>query len=220
MIETENQLIERLDNEAKGLAVLEPKKEEPVKVQEPKTQPIKPKELGVYQLPLRTGKSGKEGDAPAIIGGYVPEDIKLNWNHSHGHKGLDLQSYPKAPVYSPGPGIVKEVGKSEVSGNFIKIQFEPDNNLTSFLCHFDSVVAKIGDKVDQNTLIAYNGDTGRGAQGTWHVHVEFKLNGSYIDPNSIFGKPIGSFQKPTEPKTAAESLSLQFLKILDNDLLF
>lgn len=229
MIETQNQEIDRLEHQISnyGNQEKQPEKIEKYPESKPSSKPIEAKpiekkiDLGVYQYPLRGGKTGKEDEPKWIIGTFIPNKY-ISETHPKGHEGVDVGGPRGVPAYSPGPGIVTETGVGQNSGNFIKIKFDPDDRLTSFMCHFDQVLVSKGDRVDQNKIIGYNGDSGNARKfGTaCHVHTEFKLDNNLIDPMNIFGKPVGSFQSnksnntDNSTKSAILQLSESFLKLL------
>lgn len=100
------------------------------------------------------------------------------------HKGLDFgwHSYQGEPVYSIGKGTVIEVGYNSVVGNYCKIQH--DNNYVSRYLHFKSTaIVKKGQVVEAGQQIGNMGNTGS-SNGT-HLHLDIKLNGTYIDPKQV-----------------------------------
>lgn len=125
------------------------------------------------------------------------------------HKGLDIAigGSEDVPVYSMLDGYVIDKGYTESAGNYLIIANEDINSgLYGFATRYlhlknDSIQVNIGDRVQVNQWVAYQGDTGSGVTGK-HLHVEmqnvaintprftwkFSNNKSdYIDPTRFMG---------------------------------
>lgn len=160
-----------------------------------------------YQMPLKSGK---------LISHFVTkkrmEELQSQGKqpvtpgtHFSGHPAIDVQDSLGAPVYPIGPGVVTEVnsnpgnwkkqGDPGAGGVFCKIKHDPDDNLVSYYAHLSKVNVTVGEKVDMDTVIGSNGQTGSAKATAPHVHLGIKLNGSDVDPLTVIGKPIGSFKK-------------------------
>lgn len=151
----------------------------------------------VYKIPVRVGKMGKgfgEGDKPWVVGTFLPNQY-VNETHQQGHNGIDLKATAGTPIYAIGTGKVISVDSGGAkSGNSVKIAHE-GGVLTSFYAHLQSSNVQVGQNVDSNTVIGQMGSSGNAKFAGAHLHYETKINGNYIDPNSIIGKIIGSFSQ-------------------------
>jgi murein DD-endopeptidase MepM/ murein hydrolase activator NlpD len=147
---------------------------------------------GKYQYPLKAGKTYDDKE-PWIISTFVGKSVNISPRHPHGHEALDIGGPKGAPVYPIGPGIVIEQGAYPKGGIYCKIQHFPDKKLVSYYAHLDKCLVSVNDKVNFNTIIGLNGNTGSAKGTAPHVHLECKLNGAKVDPKTIIGKNIGSF---------------------------
>lgn len=173
---------------------------------------------GKYQYPVKVSSKGEvlHGEEPTNIGGYLPKFKNLNPKHPSGHRGLDLQTPRNTPIYAIGPGKVLEVRDYPKGGHTIKTSHE-DGKLTAYYAHMEkpSTLAA-GQEIDSNTVVGFVGTSGNAFDTAPHVHFETKINGSYVDPKSVIGKPFGFLAKvasleehPSYVKVAAEILKLR-----------
>ena len=149
-----------------------------------------------YQLPVQVGQAGEplsQGDKPWIVGTFSP-GVATDKNHPKGHNGVDLKAAKGTPVHPIASGLVKEVGSSGISGNFVMCLHE-NGQVQSFYGHLDSIKANKGQAVNQSSVIGTVGDTGNAKGRGAHLHYEVKVNGSLINPMSIPGKQVGSLAK-------------------------
>lgn len=85
----------------------------------------------------------------------------------------------RKPVLAAAPGTVVLVRSLTYSyGKYVVI--DHGSGYTTLYAHMDSLVATLGQRVDQGDLIGYLGTTG-GSTGP-HLHFEERLNGSYFPP--------------------------------------
>ncbi|PTQ89863.1 M23 family metallopeptidase [Agitococcus lubricus] len=96
------------------------------------------------------------------------------------HGGIDFSGAQGADIYSVASGVVSFAGVKAGYGNVVEVNH--GNGYTTRYAHAQSIVAKAGDLVAKDQLIAYMGSTGR-STGT-HLHYEVLLNGKQIDPAS------------------------------------
>lgn len=104
-------------------------------------------------------------------GGDFDGYIELKKNYGYIHEGIDLVLYHGAPVYAVTSGTVVRAGDGY--GNTVAIYNENINKTIVYL-HFDRVASgiSVGSRVDQNTLIGYQGNKDA-PQGS-HVHIEIR----------------------------------------------
>jgi murein DD-endopeptidase MepM/ murein hydrolase activator NlpD len=161
-----------------------------------------------YQRPVKVGKKGEIGELPWLISKFVDPKVYISQRHPHGHPAQDWGATKGTPIYPIGPGVCIEQNNYPKGGLTCKIKHSDDEGLISYYAHMGEVFVKPGQKVDFNTIIGTISDTGS-AKGTQpHLHLETKLNGSYIDPDKVIGSTLGSFTKKS-----LHSLVENFLKL-------
>ena len=94
------------------------------------------------------------------------------------HRGVDIAAPEGSPVVPIAPGRVVFSGEKGGYGNVVMVQ-QDDGYVTTY-AHNAKNMAKVGDIVDQATVIAVVGKTGR-ATGP-HLHLEIARNGRTVDP--------------------------------------
>lgn len=103
------------------------------------------------------------------------------------HRGVDYGVPVGTAVVAVGDGVVKAIGASRASGNFIKLAHV--SGYESLYLHLDAVEhgLHVGDVVAQAQLIGRSGDTGRSTGP--HLHYELHLAGIPIDPLATLPMP-------------------------------
>lgn len=113
------------------------------------------------------------------------------------HKGVDILGQRGAPVVAVADGVVAEMGKSRLSGYFIRIQHAGDwmtvvmhlNNDTfgtddgeggTWSAFYPTLM--VGDKVRAGQVIGYIGDSGNAEDTIPHTHFELRFHGEKINP--------------------------------------
>ena len=94
------------------------------------------------------------------------------------HSGIDFSGSQGTDIYTVAAGVVSFAGVKSGYGNVVEVT-HGDGYVTRY-AHAQSLVAKVGDLVAKDQLIAYMGSTGR-STGT-HLHYEVLANGKQIDP--------------------------------------
>lgn len=94
------------------------------------------------------------------------------------HSGIDLRGKEGAPVYSFEDGVVKKVGYSKLSGNYIII--DHGDELTSSYSHLSQQDVKPGQEVKAGEQIGLVGSTGN-VTGP-HLHFNLRFQGKHLDP--------------------------------------
>lgn len=85
-------------------------------------------------------------------------------------------------------GKVINVITDELAGATIEI--EHSNNMVSVYSSLTEVKVKVGDTIEQGTVIAKASTSINDTEAGVHVHLEVKANGKYLNPTTIFGKEI------------------------------
>ncbi|MFP5431413.1 MAG: M23 family metallopeptidase [Gammaproteobacteria bacterium] len=96
------------------------------------------------------------------------------------HGGIDFAGPEGTDVFAVAPGIVTFAGVKSGYGNVVII--DHGDGMSTLYAHARSVVAKVGDLVSKDQLIAYMGSTGRSSGP--HLHYEVMRNGTQVDPAS------------------------------------
>lgn len=106
--------------------------------------------------------------------------VKGGWR---GHKGVDYAAPTGTPIHATGDGVIDFVGVQNGFGKVVIIKHH--NGFKTLYAHQSRFAAglKKGASVDQGQLIGYVGSTGW-ATGP-HLHYEFRVNNTPVDPLSI-----------------------------------
>jgi hypothetical protein len=94
------------------------------------------------------------------------------------HKGIDIASADKSPVYAPADGAVCFYGRYGDYGNTMEI--DHGSGIRTLYGHLRESAVKTGQQVKRGEKIAYTGDSGR-TTGT-HLHYEVIVGGVSVDP--------------------------------------
>lgn len=154
-----------------------------------------------YQMPVKVGKAGlpiDDKNKPWIIGTFIPKGY-INPKHTHGHPAVDYAAPKNTPIHPIASGKVIEVREYPKGGKTCKISHE-NGDVVSYYAHMHQTHAQLGSLVNQNSVIGTIGNTGSAFDTAPHVHLEVKVNGVHINPQSIMGKQVGSLSQ--KPKTA------------------
>ena len=100
------------------------------------------------------------------------------------HAGIDFAGPEGTDVFAVAPGIVTFAGVKSGYGNVVII--DHGDGMSTLYAHARSVVAKVGDLVSKDQLIAYMGSTGRSSGP--HLHYEVMRNGTQVDPASYIAQ--------------------------------
>ncbi|HEX5360445.1 MAG TPA: M23 family metallopeptidase [Fluviicoccus sp.] len=98
--------------------------------------------------------------------------------HAAFHAGMDFSGPEGTDIYAVAPGVVVFAGIRSGYGNVIEI--DHGNGYITRYAHARSILARPGDRVAKDQLIALMGNTGR-STGT-HLHYEVLQNNRQIDP--------------------------------------
>ncbi len=124
-----------------------------------------------------------------IHGAVTLEFGASDWPFQRVHTGIDISDgrIGVTPIHSFKPGTVLAVVHSYASyGNHVIVN--NGNGITSLYGHMSSISVHVGQSVDKNTILGYEGSTG--ASTGSHVHFEIRQNGRSVNPRSyIKGQP-------------------------------
>ncbi|MEZ4722090.1 MAG: N-acetylmuramoyl-L-alanine amidase [Flavobacteriales bacterium] len=102
------------------------------------------------------------------------------------HSGIDFVAQKGVPVIAAGSGVVTKVEHS-MEGYGMHLEITHENGLVSRYAHLDQFAVEQGQRVQQGSLIAYNGNTGRSTGP--HLHFEVLRNDSTLDPEMFLEVP-------------------------------
>lgn len=122
-----------------------------------------------FNIPSTGSTTGDFGDIRYINGATTPTKI---------HYGVDYANILNTEIYSTAKGEVIFVGFLPAYGNIIVV--DHGNGITSHYFHLEQTYVKVGDIVDNNTVIAGMGTTGY-STGV-HLHFEIHINGVIVNP--------------------------------------
>lgn len=98
------------------------------------------------------------------------------------HTGVDIAAAEGADILAAYPGVVAEVGSSEIYGNYLVL--DHGGGLTTRYCHCSLVLAREGQRLRAGARIAEVGSTGM-VTGP-HLHFEARVRGDLIQPLCLF----------------------------------
>ena len=103
------------------------------------------------------------------------------------HYGIDIAVAENSQVHCSNSGIIVKAEFNEMIGNVVYIN-HPDGKQTMY-AHNNKLLVNIGDKVNQNDVIALSGNTGSRSTGS-HVHFEIRTNNGSISVNPLDYLPV------------------------------
>ena len=102
---------------------------------------------------------------------------------STNHKGIDIV-LENGMVPSVLGGTVSYVGHSASGGNMITIE-HADGSKATYMHLLTLPTLKVGEYVEEGTMIGTQGSTGISTGD--HLHFQIEKNGEYLDPSEWFG---------------------------------
>lgn len=107
------------------------------------------------------------------------------------HRGIDIASLRRTPVYAPAPGVVTFVGTKGSFGKFVEV--DHGRGFKSRYGHLDKILVRRGQKIDFRQKLALVGSTGRSTGP--HLHYEVVFRGRQLDPEGIFEAGYGLLRR-------------------------
>jgi len=98
------------------------------------------------------------------------------------HSGIDISAKSGSTILAADSGTVVSAVYSSSYGNYVVISH--GNNTTSLYAHMSSMAVTSGQKVSKGQTIGYVGSTGWSTGA--HCHFEVKINGTLVNPQSLF----------------------------------
>lgn len=164
----------------------------------PKIKPQSSNNIGKFQLPIKDSFNNSGGFDPTGKGSV-----------GHVHQGIDLRAPGGTLLYPLSSGTVTSVKTDPKGGNTINIKY--DNGYSTYYAHMGTITAKVGDKVDNNTIVGTVGDSGN-ASGFPHLHMQCYNNGTLIDPATILSLPKYTQYDAKKEKLWVDDKSKQIAK--------
>lgn len=112
-------------------------------------------------------------------GRYIT-DYHLGWDFVYREKGK-LKS---TDVFAINEGVVYKVGKDNVSGNYIYIEY-PTLGILLFYCHLKKIYLKKNAKVIKGTKVGLTGTTGNSTGIHLHLGVKLINSNVWLNPSYI-----------------------------------
>ena len=105
------------------------------------------------------------------------------------HEGIDIITDIGTPVYAPGNGIVKFVGRK--GGYGLALIIDHGYGYETVYAHLSRIVVKYKQKVQRGDIIAYTGNSGISTGP--HLHYEVRHNEVKLDPELFFFEDLTIF---------------------------
>lgn len=99
------------------------------------------------------------------------------------HTGIDFGAASGTPIKATRAGTVIRASYNSSYGNNVII--DHGNGITTLYAHMSALNTSSGAKVSQGQVIGFVGSTGMSTGP--HLHLEFRLNGNLVNPDSYLG---------------------------------
>ena len=157
-----------------------------------------------YASPSRAAEPDDEAKSAVVFETFPHQGADSNFWNSWGaarsggrrHKGVDIMGQRGDEIVAVADGVVTAMGKSSMSGYFIRIQHEgfmtvmmhlnndtygtDDGKGGTWTAFFPTLV--VGDEVTAGQVVGYIGDSGNAEGTSPHTHFEVKIEGVQINP--------------------------------------
>ena len=98
------------------------------------------------------------------------------------HHGVDFSAPYGTPVYSSAVGRVEKVRYHHAYGRVVDVRHS--KTLVTRYAHLSKVHVKVGDQVDDQSIIGKVGSTGKSTGP--HLHFEVRVNDKSTNPLKVF----------------------------------
>lgn len=140
-----------------------------------------------------------------VTSGFTDSRLHPVLNQIRAHKGIDFSAPTGTKVRSTGDGQVEFMNRQSGYGNTIVIKHK--NSYSTLYAHLSAFAPnlKLGSLVKQGDLIGFVGNTGLSTGP--HLHYEFRIKGTHINPLEIASPDAKSLNKNqvSEFKTATSN---------------
>ena len=103
---------------------------------------------------------------------------------SSDHTGLDIATASGTPIKVVASGTVTHASYKGSYGNLVKV--DHGNGLETWYAHTSKMYVSAGQKVNAGEVIAAVGSTGNSTGS--HLHLEIRINGQHVNPQSYLYK--------------------------------
>lgn len=115
--------------------------------------------------------------------GHITSSYGYREQFQRMHRGIDIAMGVGDSVRVALPGVVSKIGY-EANGYGQYIIVSHHNGMETRYAHLSLPLVDLGQRVDANQTIALSGNTGNSTGP--HLHFETRLNGTAVDPQTIF----------------------------------
>lgn len=152
------------------------------------------------------------------VGGTITSGVGMRIDPIDGklrhHNGIDIAIHEGTPVTAVAAGTVVYSGQRSGYGNTVIV--EHDNGLLTLYGHNSRLMVSTGQRLDQDTVIALSGNTGRSTGP--HLHFEAWQAGENVTPAFMSGSGV---QLPVTQVASARAKNRFHKEILaDGSILF
>lgn len=117
---------------------------------------------------------------------YGPTPDPFKAGKTRNHFGIDIAAPTGTPIFAPANGIILAATNAYKGntkyGNVVVI--ETADGIVTMFSHLDGYTVAAGQKISKGTQIATVGNSGKSTGP--HVHIETHVNGTRVDPASIW----------------------------------
>lgn len=100
------------------------------------------------------------------------------------HNGVDIKADKGTAVNAALSGTVSEVYTDEANGGVVVLTHS--DTTKSLYAGLANIAVKVGDKVDAGQKLGEIGEMPKELDLSYHVHFEFMVNGTWMDPEKYF----------------------------------
>ena len=120
---------------------------------------------------------------PLKVGGYITSEYGWRRNPVYKrrmefHRGIDIASWPSAPVVATADGTVISAGW--MSGYGLTITIQHAYGFKTYYAHLSKIKVRVGKKVKKGEVIGYLGRTG--FTTGYHLHYEVRVGIESVNP--------------------------------------
>jgi len=117
------------------------------------------------------------------VDGSYPITSGFGWRWSGWHNGIDIGAPRGTPVKASDSGVITYAAWSGNYGKLVKIDHGGGKTVT-YYAHLSTIDVAVGQQVERGQVIGKVGNTGRSTGP--HLHFEIRLDGSPVNPISVF----------------------------------
>lgn len=120
---------------------------------------------------------------PLKVGGYITSDYGWRKNpfrrrKTEWHKGIDIASWPGAPIVATAEGVVKFAGWRGGYGQTVIVKHA--YGFETHYAHLSRIKSYVGKKIKRGDIIGFLGKTG--VSTGYHLHYEVRIGLSDVNP--------------------------------------